>query len=74
MEHLIFMLIKFIFKALTNKPSSSTPLTGQTPHPPRTPSAAPANAADAWEAYRQKQAAIERDLARKSPTASDPRR
>ncbi len=69
MEHLFFMLIKFIWKALTEKSSSTTqPLAGQQPPPPRAPSAAPTRAADAWEDYRRKQAAMERDVARKSPS------
>lgn len=68
MEHLIILLVKFILKALTDKPArASAPLTGQTPRAPGTPSARPEATTDVWAQYRQKQIAMEKEWARKAP-------
>ena len=69
MEHLIILLVKFILKALTDKPASPPPLTSQTPRAPATPFARPSEppATDVWAQYRQKQIAMEKELARKAP-------
>jgi hypothetical protein len=70
MEHLIILIVKFILKLLADKPSGpSAPLAGQAPRAPTTPFARPSAStpADVWEQYRQKQIAMEKELARKAP-------
>lgn len=65
MEHLILWLIQAILKAVTqkNKPEARANTTPR----PLTPTA---TSTDPWADYRRKQAAIEREMIAKSPTAT----
>lgn len=71
MEHLIIWLIHAIVKALTQKPKRQLgPFTGTQPPTPAQPRAHNGPPMDVWADYRRKQAAIERDMAAKSPNVS----
>ena len=74
MEHLVIWLIEAVIKALTRGANPKSPnLVGAEPRATPTPSAAgnPASSStDVWADYRRKQAAIEREMVSKSPTAT----
>jgi hypothetical protein len=58
MEHLLIWLIHYLLKAFTEKKPAPSARPVFTPAPP-----------DVWANYRRKQAAIEREMTAKSPTA-----
>jgi hypothetical protein len=71
MEHLIIWLIHAIIKAVTQKPKSeSRPAADTSPQISAQPVRPNGPPTDVWAEYRRKQAAIERDMNAKSPSAS----
>lgn len=74
MEHLVIWLIEAVIKSLTRRTNPKAPnLVGAQPRVTPSPSAAGSPASspiDVWADYRRKQAAIEREMASKSPTVT----